>query len=140
MAFYVGFKNNQAYERLWEARIIWGGIVNSRRMWGSNIKAFIINPGTVNNGVELFEIKKAMIYRHLAWLYKLRSQLLESSALEHLSLGGHFGRDARDKMQKAGLDLYGLDIMDTQIQKYLPDSEYKRLSSFKNAATQLIGK
>ncbi|WP_166557295.1 hypothetical protein [Runella sp. CRIBMP] len=23
-AFYVGFKNNQAYGRNWEARIIWG--------------------------------------------------------------------------------------------------------------------
>ncbi len=29
VAFYVGFKNNQAYDRLWEARMIWGGIVNS---------------------------------------------------------------------------------------------------------------
>lgn len=26
VAFYVGFKNNSAYDRLWEARRIWGGI------------------------------------------------------------------------------------------------------------------
>ena len=44
VAFYVGFKNNQAYDRLWEARMIWGGIVNSSRMWGSNIKAFVVDP------------------------------------------------------------------------------------------------
>ena len=31
VAFYVGFKNNQAYDRLWEARKIWGGIVNDSR-------------------------------------------------------------------------------------------------------------
>ena len=33
VAFYVGFKNNSAYDRLWEARKIWGGIVNTSRMW-----------------------------------------------------------------------------------------------------------
>jgi len=31
VAFYVGFKNNQAYDRMWEARKIWGGIVNDSR-------------------------------------------------------------------------------------------------------------
>jgi putative membrane protein len=140
VAFYVGFKNNQAYERLWEARIIWGGIVNSSRMWGSNIKALLVNPATENNGGELFEIKRRMIYRHLAWLYKLRSQLLEPTAWEHLSLSGAFGKDAKDKRQKAGLGLYGADITDAQIQKYLTDSEYEQLPTFKNAATQLIDK
>ncbi len=29
VAFYLGFKNNQSYDRFWEARTIWGGIVNS---------------------------------------------------------------------------------------------------------------
>lgn len=32
VAFYIGFKNNSAYDRLWEARKIWGAIVNSSRM------------------------------------------------------------------------------------------------------------
>jgi putative membrane protein len=31
VAFYVGFKNNQAYDRMWEARKICGGIVNDSR-------------------------------------------------------------------------------------------------------------
>ena len=31
VAFYVGFKNNQSYDRMWEARKIWGGIVNDSR-------------------------------------------------------------------------------------------------------------
>ena len=34
VAFYVGFKNNSAYDRMWEARKIWGAIVNSSRAWG----------------------------------------------------------------------------------------------------------
>src|SRR3954471_19290155 len=41
VSFYIGFKNNQAYDRLWEARKIWGAITNTSRMWGSNLRGFI---------------------------------------------------------------------------------------------------
>lgn len=137
VAFYVGFKNNQAYDRLWEARMIWGGIVNSSRMWGSNIKAFVVDPGG-KNAEDLHQQKKKMIYRHIAWLYKLRRQLLDPTAWEHLSLGGIYGRDAKIKMANSGIGLYGEDITDQHIQKYLSASEYKTLGSFKNAAAQMI--
>src|SRR5688572_29727366 len=40
-AFYVGFKNNQSYDRGWEARKIWGGIVNLSRSLGVAARAFI---------------------------------------------------------------------------------------------------
>ena len=32
VAFHIGFKNNSSYDRMWEARKIWGAIVNSSRM------------------------------------------------------------------------------------------------------------
>ena len=32
VAFVIGFQNNSAYGRIWEARKIWGGIVNTS--WG----------------------------------------------------------------------------------------------------------
>src|SRR5687767_12527361 len=86
VAFYVGFKNNQAYDRLWEARMIWGGIVNSSRIWGSNVRAFIVEAENGRNEVELTRMKKAILFRHIAWLYKLRSQLLAIAEWEHLGL------------------------------------------------------
>jgi len=138
VAFYVGFKNNQAYDRLWEARIIWGGIVNSSRMWGSNIKAFIVENGSEKNDRDLHDIKKIFIFRHIAWLYKLRSQLLEVTGWEHLGLHGLYKQDALNKWKKSGLGLYGEDITDTHLRKYLTERDYSALPSFKNAATQLI--
>ena len=60
VAFYIGFKNNQAYDRLWEARKIWGAIVNSSRAWGSVIKSYVTNQFTkapvADN--ELFQIQR----------------------------------------------------------------------------------
>jgi len=139
VAFFVGFKNNQAYDRLWEARMIWGGIVNSSRMWGSNIKAFVTeNENGGDSDTEMRVIKKQMIYRHIAWLYKLRRQLLDATAWEHLSLKGIYGSDARQKFRKTGLGLFGEDITDEQMRKYLSDEDYKTLPSFKNAAAQMI--
>lgn len=36
VAFMVGFQNNAAYDRIWEARKIWVGIVNTSRSFINN--------------------------------------------------------------------------------------------------------
>jgi putative membrane protein len=73
VAFYVGFKNNSAYDRLWEGRRIWGSITNASRMWASSIQNW---PGSRNGkSTEILEEKKKLLYRHLAWLNMLRLQL-----------------------------------------------------------------
>jgi ion channel-forming bestrophin family protein len=138
VAFYVGFKNNQAYDRIWEARIVWGSIVNSSRMWGSCVKALIVATGNDKTEEQLHEIKKRLIFRHIAWLYKLRNQLLETAHWEHLALGGGFGIDARQKWRHQGLGLYGADETDLHLKMYLTEADYSALPNFKNAATQLI--
>jgi len=90
VAFYAGFKNNNAYNRLWEARKIWGGIVNDSRTWGMMVDGYISNLFTDTNENEdiIKEIKKRLIYRHIAWLYVHRSQLLIPTSWEHISQKG----------------------------------------------------
>ena len=43
VAFLVGFQNNSAYGRIWEARMIWGAIVNTSRTWGMKIQDVVSN-------------------------------------------------------------------------------------------------
>nr|WP_245547655.1 bestrophin family ion channel [Galbibacter orientalis] len=43
VAFIIGFQSNSAYGRIWEARQIWGSIVNSSRTFGMKTKDFINN-------------------------------------------------------------------------------------------------
>lgn len=72
VAFYVGFKNNSSYERLWEARRIWGGITNTSRSWA----AIVINLLERDEDSQTAsEIKKELIYRQMAWTNVLRVQL-----------------------------------------------------------------
>lgn len=43
VAFMVGFQNNSAYGRIWEARMIWGAIVNTSRTWGMKVQDMVNN-------------------------------------------------------------------------------------------------
>ena len=100
VAFYVGFKNSQAYERMWEARKIWGGIVNSSRTWGMMVDGFITNQFVTKTKLtpeQITEIKKRLVYRHIAWLYVHRSQLLVPTPWEHISQGGPSSRPSRPR-------------------------------------------
>lgn len=77
VAFYIGFKNNQAYDRYWEARKIWGGIVNVCRSWGSHVVGYVTGD-EASLPVEPEEIRKVqqtLIYRQLGWITALRFQL-----------------------------------------------------------------
>ncbi|WP_281615172.1 bestrophin family ion channel [Flammeovirga sp. SubArs3] len=77
LAFIIGFKNNASYGRLWEARKIWGGIVNTSRSFTIMVNDFISNQYADNDlsQEELFAIRKTIILRHIAWMTCLRHAL-----------------------------------------------------------------
>ncbi len=140
VAFYVGFKNNQAYDRMWEARKIWGGIVNDSRSWGMMIDGFVSNLFSDNKVAddEIYAIKKRLIYRHIAWLYAHRSQLLLPTPWEHASQSGHIGRTAKYYQDNFGVGLLGDEVTRTELNLFLPKDEHDRLINYKNTATQII--
>ncbi len=65
VAFYVGFKNNQAYDRLWEARRLWGGLTNTSRTLAASFISLI----------EDKEMQRYFLMKHLAYVNILRLQL-----------------------------------------------------------------
>ncbi|MFQ3213093.1 MAG: putative membrane protein [Marivirga sp.] len=140
VAFYVGFKNNSAYDRMWEARKIWGGIVNSSRSWGMYVKSFVSNQFTdeATPSHKLQAHKKRLIYRHIAWLYVLRNQLLQLTTWEHANQRGLVGKAGRKYIRNFGTGLMGDEINSIQIKDFLPLYEYDRLMKSKNTATQII--
>ena len=69
IAFFIGFNNNQAYDRWWEARKVWGGFVNDSRSFARSLLSYVPQSDTNN------AIVKRMIYRHIAFLYALKANL-----------------------------------------------------------------
>ncbi|MBB4805396.1 putative membrane protein [Chryseobacterium defluvii] len=137
LAFYIGFKNNQSYDRVWEARKIWGAIVNSSRSWGVMVNSFVRNSqDTQLTERELLHIKQTLIYRHIAWLYILRDQLLVPTQWEHASLRGLFGKMGRRRQEYGGIGLFKDYLNAKQREKYFSDeADWK---SAANKATQII--
>jgi putative membrane protein len=74
-SFSVGFKNTQTYNRLWEARQIWGSIVNSSRSFAMLVRDNVQADAAVHR--QIFE-------RHFAWLTALRYQLREKRNWENM--------------------------------------------------------
>ena len=85
VAFYVGFKNNQSYDRGWEARKIWGGIVNLSRSFSAAVRAFITDGNTQRADLqnEIDKEVRTIIYRHIAWLHALKFAMRQRSSWEH---------------------------------------------------------
>lgn len=77
VAFVIGFQNNSAYGRIWEARKIWGGIVNTSRTFGIFVQDMVSNDHTDNplNPEDLKARQKQLIYRHIAWMTALRHSM-----------------------------------------------------------------
>lgn len=71
IAFFIGFNNNQAYDRWWEARKIWGSLVNDSRSWGRSMLYYASTPGDPATQV----IVRHLIYRHLAFVCALKASL-----------------------------------------------------------------
>jgi len=68
----LAFRSNQAYDRWWEARILWGSIVNDSRSLTRQLLYFIDDP-YYSGEIQLF--KERFIKRQIAWCYGLSQSL-----------------------------------------------------------------
>lgn len=72
----LSFKLNQSYDRWWEARKIWGSIVNDSRSFVLQLQSF------VKKGNE--DTVKKIAFRHIAWCYSLGQSLRGLDSTENL--------------------------------------------------------
>lgn len=82
LAIFLAFRNNSAYDRWWEARKIWGGIVNSSRTFGRQVMSLISLSDETADTIAAFQ--KEAIYRHIAWINTLRLQLRKETTFEEI--------------------------------------------------------
>lgn len=75
----LGFRSNQAYDRWWEARHIWGAIVNDSRTLGRQVVSFTSNLYEDDN---IHRFRQQIINRQIAWCYALGQSLRKKSPLQ----------------------------------------------------------
>src|SRR3954470_57392 len=60
----LAFRSNQAYDRWWEARTIWGAIVNDSRSLSRQILSFMDDQYKTE---EIVNFRDRMVRRQIAW-------------------------------------------------------------------------
>lgn len=71
LAIFLGFKNNSAYDRWWEARRLWGTLVNYSRAWTRQVITFLNDPDATSPE-EIIAFKEKLLHRHIAYVNALR--------------------------------------------------------------------
>ncbi|MCE7053099.1 hypothetical protein LZF95_00325 [Algoriphagus sp. AGSA1] len=126
VAFFLGFKNNSSYDRSWEARKIWGAIVNDSRTFATGILSL---PGKDMPYSE----KRKIILRHLAWLLALKHVMRKEKSWEHnlpvnkLNFIPNFIKEYNDGVY-------------VEIAKYLDEAELETIKNYSNIPSQLLKK
>ena len=132
VAFYVGFKNNSSYDRLWEARRVWGSITNASRSWAIMVLDYISNrdAGDPLPDAGLRQVHKDLIYRHLAYITALRVQLRQKTVWEIPHDRAHAIIERIAQFRRCSLD--------KEVGRFLPAAEIEALIKHANPATVLL--
>ncbi len=135
VAFYLGFKNSASYDRLWEARKIWGAIVNASRTWAFSARDLVspihLPADSQLEAEDLVEVRRTLVRRHVAWLDALRHQLRRVQTWEHQ------GRTYDRYRAMAPAAEYDEDLGQI-LARHLPRKEVDEVTSKINCAAHLL--
>jgi ion channel-forming bestrophin family protein len=70
----LGFRNQSAYARWWEARMLWGSVVNNSRSWARQVTTSML-PSKSGEDDELKRMQRRMVYLQIAYVHALRQHL-----------------------------------------------------------------
>lgn len=93
VGIFLVFRFNEAYQRWWEARILWGGIVNASRSFSREVTT-LLTPSRVPaipSEAEARKLHRDLVYRHLAFINALRLHLRRQDRWEEIA--PFLGRD-----------------------------------------------
>ena len=70
----LAFRNQSAYGRWWEARTLWGSVVNNSRSWGRQVTT-VMMPLNKTDDKEVKVMQQRMVYHQIAYVIALRQHL-----------------------------------------------------------------
>jgi ion channel-forming bestrophin family protein len=103
----LAFNVNQSYDRWWEARKVWGAIVNDSRSLILQVRGFIGQDGEADEKESYSAILKRMAYRQIAWCYCLGQSLRDYTPITP-EQEKYLSQDELDYLQKQKNKPYGL--------------------------------
>ncbi|CAN5447327.1 bestrophin family ion channel [soil metagenome] len=104
LGIFLGFRNSAAYDRFWEARKLWGSLVNQTRSFARQLLTFVDAPPGLGSRPQLPideknvrgessvpgeittdpSLRRELVYRSIAFVHALRHYLRDQSVLDEL--------------------------------------------------------
>ena len=84
MAIFLGFRNNESYDRFWEGRTLWGGLVNVSRSFSRQALTLLVAPADSENEA-VAKLKRRMVRAAIAYPHALRHHLRQTDLTEDVS-------------------------------------------------------
>lgn len=95
LALFLGFRDNSAYQRWWEGRVLWGAMINASRSLARTARSFLPDDPAR-------DLKRTIVLRQIAYVNALRCQLrrqpCDAEVLARLSRG-----EAEPALQRANV-------------------------------------
>jgi len=133
IAFFIGFNNNQAYDRWWEARKIWGALVNDSRSFSRNLISFVS---------EDEKTTKKMICRHIAFIYALKANLrntVDEIYVKYLSEEDRLEVSKQSNVHNAILSIQARDLQKLLDNNNIDGFKYLQINEMLTRFTDSMG-
>lgn len=104
LAIFVAFRNNTSYARWWEARTIWGSIINNSRIFARQVIANADNAIAIGKATpeKVQNFKREILLRQIAFAHALRVHLRGQKDFDEL---GHLldAKELKDTISKQNI-------------------------------------
>ena len=141
IALLLGFRTNSAYDRWWEARKVWGSIVNDSRTWVRQLFTFVAHKD-IDSDID--RTIQTMAHRHIAWTYALTGHLrklpVDRLLLQYLPDYKIDGAGQRSNIPNALLFEQGRDVKMLFENNHINAYQQARLDDTLTKLTDAMGK
>lgn len=126
LALLIGFRDNSAYQRWWEGRVLWGAMINASRNLSREARNFLPIG-------EAHDLRRTIVLRQIAYVNALRCQLrrqkVDEQVLKFLSRGEAEPALARTNIANGLLDGTGRRIDDARRTGWIDTIQQSRMES-----------
>ncbi|NJR79199.1 bestrophin family protein [Sphingomonas corticis] len=126
LALFLGFRDNAAYQRWWEGRVLWGAMINASRNIAREARNFLPE-------AEARDLRRSIVLRQVAYVNALRTQLrrqkVDEEVLRFLSRGEAEPALARANIANGLLDGTGRRINDAKTRGWIDTIQQARMES-----------
>jgi ion channel-forming bestrophin family protein len=125
VSFYVGFKNNAAYQRQMEARAVWGGITNDTRALIAMLDSYLPKND--------MGARADLLKRHIAWLYA------HMHFLRHKHMDWEHNLEINNNYRKKFRKEFDINLdFRKDVSIYISEEEIKEVEASYNMASKIL--